>query len=121
MSWIVDIDLIKPWLDNQDLATIACIEDAIGELERKGPQLGRPLVDHIKGSRVHNMKELRPASPGRSELRILFAFDPTRRAIMLFAGDKSSGKGDRDTWSGWYKTAIPRAEELYFEHMGKGE
>lgn len=38
--------------------------------------LGRPLVDTIKGSRHKNMKELRPGSAGRSEIRILFAFDP---------------------------------------------
>ncbi|MBX9034794.1 type II toxin-antitoxin system RelE/ParE family toxin [Gordonibacter massiliensis (ex Traore et al. 2017)] len=120
MSWTVGIDLIKPWLDNQDLATIAHIEAAISELEKEGPRLGRPLVDRIKGSSVHHMKELRPASPGKSEIRILFAFDPERQAIMLFAGDKSSGKRDREKWNGWYKTAIPRAEKLCFEHLKEG-
>lgn len=121
MGWHVDIDLIKPWLDTQDLVTVSCIEAAIEELERKGPSLGRPLVDHIKDSKLCNMKELRPASPGRSEVRILFAFDPKRHAIMLFAGDKSSGEKSREKWNGWYRSAIPLAERRYREHLGQLE
>jgi hypothetical protein len=46
----------------------------------------RPLVDRIKGSRYHNMKELRPTKAG---LRILFAFDKQQRAVVLVGGDKS--------------------------------
>ena len=40
---------------------------AIEALAEGGPNLGRPLVDRIKGSSIHNMKELRPgsASPQR--------------------------------------------------------
>ncbi|WP_423785173.1 type II toxin-antitoxin system RelE/ParE family toxin [Gordonibacter pamelaeae] len=91
------------------------------ELERKGPSLGRPLVDHIKDSKLCNMKELRPASPGRSEVRNLFAFDPKRHAIMLFAGDKSSGEKSREKWNGWYRSAIPLAERRYREHLGQLE
>jgi hypothetical protein len=30
----------------------------------EGPSLGRPLVDRIKGSALHNLKELRPGSTG---------------------------------------------------------
>ena len=62
---------------------------ALEILRELGPQLGRPLVDTVTASRHKNMKELRPGSSGRSELRLLFAFDPERRAIMLFAGDKA--------------------------------
>ena len=51
-----------------------------------GPQLGRPRVDTLKGSRHANMKELRPLS---TNIRILFAFDPRRMAILLLGGDKS--------------------------------
>lgn len=73
--------------------------------------LGRPLVDHIKGSSVHNMKELRPPSAGSTEIRILFVFDPRRRAILLVAGDKSKD------WRKWYDRNIPLAEERYAEHL----
>jgi hypothetical protein len=64
------------------------------------------------------MKELRPASAGASEVRILFAFDPRRQAILLTAGDKA---GD---WKGWYTRNIPLADLRFSQHLsetqGKG-
>ena len=72
-----------------------------------GPTLGRPLVDSIAYSKIRHLKELRPGSSGRSEVRILFVFDPWRSAILLVAGDKSG------EWRRWYQEAIPRAENLY--------
>jgi len=44
-------------------------------LEKFGPQLGRPRVDTLKGSRHANMKELR-FSVADGEWRVAFAFDP---------------------------------------------
>lgn len=75
---------------------------AIELLARAGPSLGRPVVDSIKGSTVHNLKELRA-----STVRILFVFDPARRAVLLVAGDK----GGR--WTEWYQANIPIAESRY--------
>ena len=57
-------------------------------LQQFGPQLGRPRVDTLNGSRHANMKELR-FSAADGEWRVAFAFDPTRSAILLVAGDKS--------------------------------
>jgi hypothetical protein len=82
---------------------------------REGPRLGRPLVDRVKGSSLHNLKELRPASAGSSEIRILFAFDPVRRALLLVAGDKSGN------WRGWYNLNIPIAEQRFRAHLSDGE
>lgn len=70
-------------------------------------------MDTITASRIVNMKELRPPSAGRSEIRILLVFDPWRAAILLVAGDKS---GQR---SKWYRTAIPRAEQLYDDYLAE--
>ena len=53
-----------------------------------GPQLGRPHVDTLNGSRHSNMKELRFRAEG-GVWRVAFAFDVKRRAILLVAGDKS--------------------------------
>jgi hypothetical protein len=61
------------------------------------------------------MKELRPGSTGSSEIRILFAFDPIRRAVLLVAGDKSGN------WRGWYTTAIPLADNRYDAHLAELE
>jgi hypothetical protein len=59
------------------------------------------------------LKELRPPSGGRSEIRILLVFDPWRAAILLVAGDKSG------QWAKWYRAAILRAERLYEEYLGE--
>jgi len=61
------------------------------------------------------MKELRPGSSGHTEIRILFAFDPVRRAVLLLAGDKAGG------WSSWYEVNIPIAEKRYGEHIAELE
>jgi hypothetical protein len=61
-------------------------------LSEHGPTLGRPLVDTLSGSKLANLKELRPR---QTMIRILFVFDPWRSAILL------------------YQQAIPRAEALY--------
>jgi hypothetical protein len=84
---------------------------AIRVLRDHGPNLGRPLVDTVKASKNPNMKELRPGSTGRTEIRVLFAFDKKRMAILLVGGDKS------DNWSGWYEANIPIADERFEKHQ----
>ncbi|WP_309617178.1 type II toxin-antitoxin system RelE/ParE family toxin, partial [Salinibacterium sp.] len=69
------------------------------------------LVDSVVGSRHRNMKELRPGSSGRSELRMLFAFDPERKAIFLVAGDKAGN------WKKWYRDNIPVADNRFDDHL----
>lgn len=83
----VDLERIEPWLTALDNDSREQVIAALRILSDLGPQLGRPLVDSVIASRHKNMKELRPGSSGRSELRILFAFDPHRRAILLLAED----------------------------------
>jgi hypothetical protein len=87
------------------------VAEEIDRLMDEGPSLGRPLVDRIAGSRLHNLKELRPGSSGASEVRILFIFDPVRNAVLLVAGDKSG------RWKEWYAEAIPAAEALYEAYL----
>lgn len=82
-------------------------------LESDGPTLGRPLVDTVVGSRHSNMKELRPGSTSRSEIRLLFAFDLEREAILLVGGDKSGN------WTGWYEKSIPVADDRFDHHQAK--
>lgn len=109
--WVVDVELIEEWLKANDDSTYDQVMAALRILASVGPVLGRPLVDTIIGSRHNNMKELRPGSSGRSEVRILFAFDPTRRAILLLAGDKQG------RWDKWYRKNIPVADDRYDEHL----
>jgi hypothetical protein len=102
-----EVETFLDGLHESDRTSHQLVNQAILVLERNGPAEGRPLVDTITASRIANMKELRPPSSGRSEIRILLVFDPWRSVILLVAGDKS-GK-----WEKWYRTAIPRAEQLY--------
>ncbi len=115
MNWDVDVELIETWLDELDQDSYEQVIAALQLLAERGPHLGRPLVDTVKASRHKNMKELRPGSSGRTELRALFAFDPERQAIMLVAGDKA-GK-----WQKWYKTNIPIADDLFDQHLQRME
>lgn len=117
--WTIEYDYIIPWLDQLDTDSVASIFAALEVLQEQGPSLGRPLVDTLKGTKLSNLKELRPTSPGSTEIRILFAFDPSRKAIMLLGGDKSKGKSGRAKWSGWYKRAIPEAETIWKDHLKK--
>ena len=117
--WTVEIEYIIEWLDGLDAETSAKIFAALKRLEQEGPNLGRPLADTLSGSRVKNLKELRPASPRGSEIRIIFAFDPLRNAVMLLGGDKAKGKSGKTKWSEWYKRAIPKAETIFFDHLEK--
>jgi hypothetical protein len=114
-KWSINTEFIREWIVGLDAQSFEHVGAALFLLEAEGPQLGRPFVDSIKGSRYKNMKELRPASAGRSELRILFVFDPERRAIMLVAGDKSG------IWTKRYKTSIARADTLYERYLRRRE
>ncbi|MGH3720357.1 MAG: type II toxin-antitoxin system RelE/ParE family toxin [Pseudonocardiaceae bacterium] len=74
---------VREWLHEirkTDRLMTALIGQAIQHvIDSRGPDEGRPLVDRIKGSRLHHLKELRPASTGETEVRILFIFDPARQ------------------------------------------
>ena len=77
-------------------------------IQDRGPALGRPAVDTLEGSRHKNMKELRTGT-----IRVLFAFDPRRTAILLLGGDK------RGEWAEWYERSISDADRLYDEHLAE--
>jgi hypothetical protein len=55
------------------------------------------------------MRELRVQSGGRP-IRIFYAFDPRRSAILLIGGDKTGD--DR-----FYEKTIPVADKLYDVHL----
>jgi hypothetical protein len=108
VTWnVVLLDEVEDWyltLAKQASPDVAAVTAAIDLLAANRPTLGRPVVDKIKGSRRHNMKELRPSS---TSIRILFIFDAKRNAVLLVAGDKAG------SWQGWYTRNIPVAEQRY--------
>ena len=46
-------------------------------------------------------------------IRVFFAFDPRRRAILLIGGDKTG------RWREFYEEMIPVADDLYDEHLNE--
>jgi hypothetical protein len=78
-------------------------------LKERGPLLGRPYADTLKGSKITNLKELR-VQHKTEPIRILFAFDPKQQAVIILGGSKQADKR-------WYDTNIPIAEKLYFDHL----
>ena len=108
-SWEIFIHpLVKQWLDLLARSEYQKVVIALKALQEQGPYLGRPFVDQVKNSRFKNMKELRPRG---KHLRLLFAFDPNRTAIILVAGDKTNN------WKNWYEQNIPIADQRFSEHL----
>lgn len=112
MAWIVQIaDEFEPELHSLPRNVRKAILALSLVLQQFGPQLGRPRVDTLNGSRHANMKELR-FSAADGEWRLAFAFDPQRRAIFLAAGDKSGGSTGR-----FYRKLIRTADERFDRHL----
>jgi hypothetical protein len=85
------------------------IARVVGVLEDKGTTLGSPYTSGIVTSRHGHMRELRIQHKGRP-IRILFAFNPLRNAILLIGGDKTGDEG-------FYERMVPIADDLYDTHL----
>jgi hypothetical protein len=108
---IYQTDEVAVWMERlrrEDPRAAEKVEAAVDVLSEYGPTLGRPLVDTLTGSKIANLKELRPS---QTTVRVLFVFDPWRSAILLIAGDKAG------QWKTWYDNTIPQAEELYAVYL----
>lgn len=106
MQWEVEVtDEFRAWYLGLPDSEAEAVAHAVGLLERHGPALGDPFTSDIHGSRHGRMRELKAQHRGRP-LRMLYAFDPRRTAIILLGGDKTGD--DR-----WYVVNVPRADRLY--------
>ena len=112
VPWVVDLQAqFVPDFEALDEVVQDELLAHIVVLETFGPQLGRPRVDTLTGSRHANMKELRfDAADG--VWRFAFAFDPTRRAMVLCGGDKSGGSQKR-----FYRQLIDKADARFDAHL----
>jgi hypothetical protein len=114
MEWVVEIgDEFEPEFNDLDEEVRTEILAHTRLLQQFGPQLGRPRVDALNGSRHANMKELRfDAADG--VWRVAFAFDPKRKAILLVAGNKS-GVSEKK----FYKALIAKADDRFDAHIAR--
>ena len=112
VRWTVEIaDEFEPEFDALHEQVQAEILALSLLLEQFGPQVGRPRVDTLNGSRHANMKELRFSAAG-GEWRVAFAFDPKRKAVSLVAGYKSGGSEKR-----FYRELIRKADARFDAHI----
>lgn len=81
---------------------------AVGLLENLGVRLGFPQSSAIVGASIP-LRELRAQAGGRP-LRVFYAFDPKRQAVLLIGGDKT---GDNR----FYERMIPTAERLWKTYL----
>jgi hypothetical protein len=110
MSWDVEhTDEFGDWFGSLGEADQDSIDFAVDQLIERGPKLGFPYSSGINGSRHSHMRELRVQSEGKP-LRIFYAFDPRRSAILRIGGDKTGDKR-------FYDRMIATADTLYDAHL----
>ena len=80
----------------------------IGLLKELGTVLPFPYTAKILGAK-YNLRELRKEISGK-KYRIIYVFDPERKAVLLLGGDKT---GDKD----WYEKNIRNAEKIYDKYL----
>ena len=110
MPWNVEFtNEFRAWWDTLTERQQEDVAASVQLLMEHGPQLRFPQSSGVEGSAHTHMRELRVQSGGRP-LRIFYAFDPRRTAILLVGGDKT---GDER----FYETFIPVADRLYDEYL----
>lgn len=116
VSWIIEIgDEFEPEFDelHEDVRTELL---ALTRLHQHfGPQLGRPRVDTLNGSRHANMKELR-FSAADGEWRVACAFDATRRRSYSSQGINQASVKSGSTVSRWCYPALPKTTRSRSPH-----
>jgi hypothetical protein len=106
MTWSVEnTDEFGDWFHELGEAEQDDVTSIVLLLMEQGPRLPFPHSSAVNGSKHDHMRELRVQSGGRP-LRVFYAFDPRRTAILLIGGDKTGD--DR-----FYKRMIPVADRLY--------
>ena len=108
--WDVEgTDQFAAWLGELTPPQRRAVVRVVDMLVERGPSLGYPHSSGIRSSRHSHMRELR-AQSGGNPIRVFYAFDPRRFAILLIGGDKT---GDNR----FYEQYIPIADRLYDEYI----
>ncbi|GAA6617549.1 type II toxin-antitoxin system RelE/ParE family toxin [Scytonema sp. NUACC26] len=110
MTWNVEYtNEFGDWWETLEEDMQDSISAVVNLLAEKGTALGFPYSSSIADSRQKHMRELRIQHRG-NPVRVFYAFDPRRSAILLIGGDKTGN--DR-----FYEEYIPIANRLYDEYI----
>ena len=108
---VIATDEFVAWWTDPEQVDDQCqkaIYAAVELLEREGVALRFPYQSAIEGSK-YAFRELRKAA-GPHVLRIIYAFDPARDAVLIIGGDKAGDKR-------FYEWIIPRAEAIWEQYL----
>ena len=108
---IVSTVAYEEWFAALPQEVAKAVSKRVDYIRDEGPFLKRPHADTLTGSKHANMKELRVDEAGQV-IRIAFAFDPVRQAVLLVAGSKQGVKEKR-----FYAELIRRADALFDAHL----
>lgn len=110
MAWEVEYtNEFKEWWDSLTEREQDDVSDVVDLLVERGRHLSHPYSSQIRSSRHGNMRELR-AQSGGDPLRVVYAFDPRRTAILLIGGNKTGNNR-------FYRQYVPRADRLYDQYL----
>ena len=108
MNEVLATDEFRDWYLGLSDGEADSVTISVERLEQLGVALSYPHSSEIRGS-VHALRELRIAA-GHSPLRVLYAFDPRRQAVLLLGGSKARSKR-------FYRAFVPRAEAIWERYM----
>lgn len=112
MIEVVATDEFVGWYQGLSEQDAIAVTIGVDRLEQQGIALGHPYSSAIKSAK-EPIRELRIQSGGRP-LRVFYAFDPVRQAVLLIGGDKT---GD----ARFYDTYVPRAEAIWRQYLAELE
>ena len=107
-------DEFAAWYDSLEEGHRQRVAACVDLLEQMGISLGFPYSSAIEGS-VLTLRELRVQSHGHA-IRVFYAFDPRRDAVVLIGGDMTGISADR-----FYQEYVPKAERILREYLAEIE
>jgi len=112
MIEVVTTDEFAGWFTSLEEIHVDPVVVAVSKLEQQGVALGHPASSAIKGASFA-LRELRIKSSGHA-LRIFYAFDPRRDAVLIIGGDKTAQNSDA-----FYTQMIARSERIWKEYLAE--
>jgi hypothetical protein len=108
MIEVLGTDEFEQWFLDLDDSDSMAVARMVGLLESQGTALGFPYSSAVEGTK-HPLRELRIQSGGKP-LRVFYAFDPLRQAVLLLGGDKTGNHR-------FYAKLVPRAEAIWESYL----
>ena len=107
---VIATDEFSQWYDSLDRMFRDSVTTAVDRLEQVGIDLGHPWSSAINDA-TFALRELRVKTSGHA-LRVFYAFDPSRDAVLILGGDKS-GDGR------FYETMVPTCEQIWRQYLAE--